>query len=210
MNQKEDAMIKTEIINVLRQYGALTLTEIQQKIRTAATKQAVSHHLNKMFESGQIQKNEKKKYKIPDVCGFDAEEIKTIFLPCITAKAGPNDNVVKESISKIKITPRQTYKPTDLVVVKVSGTSMVPTFDDGDLLLFRKTLDRPQNNKVVLWRVDDGVKIKRIKWMLEEDGTPYCLLLSDNVQDENNKPIKVTDVNSNYIGTFVSIINKKY
>lgn len=203
-------MKRNEIINVLRQYGELTLTEIQQKFNMAITKQALSHHLNKLFETGQIQKNEKKKYKIPEVGGFDAEEIETILLPCITAKAGPSDNVVEESVSSIKIAQQRSYKPTDLVAVKVSGTSMVPTFDDGDLLLFRKTLDRPQNNKVVLWRIDDGVKIKRIKWMVEDDGTPYGLLLSDNMQDETNKPIKVTDINSNYIGTFVSIINKKY
>lgn len=203
-------MKRNEIINVLRQYGELTLTEIQQKFNMAITKQALSHHLNKLFETGQIQKNEKKKYKIPEVGGFDAEEIETILLPCITAKAGPSDNVVEESVSSIKISQQRSYKPTDLVAVKVSGTSMVPTFDDGDLLLFRKTLDRPQNNKVVLWRIDDGVKIKRIKWMVEDDGTPYGLLLSDNMQDETNKPIKVTDINSNYIGTFVSIINKKY
>ena len=203
-------MKRNEIINVLRQYGELTLTEIQQKFNMAITKQALSHHLNKLYETGQIQKNEKKKYKIPEVGGFDAEEIETILLPCITAKAGPSDNVVEESVSSIKIAQQRSYKPTDLVAVKVSGTSMVPTFDDGDLLLFRKTLDRPQNNKVVLWRIDDGVKIKRIKWMVEDDGTPYGLLLSDNMQDETNKPIKVTDINSNYIGTFVSIINKKY
>lgn len=202
-------MKRDDIINILRQCGELTLTEIQQKFGVTITKQALSHHLNKLLESGQIQKIEKKKYKIPDVGGVNAEEIETILLPCITAKAGPSDNVVEESVSSIKITPQQTYKPTDLVAVKVSGTSMFPTFDDGDLLLFRKTLDRPQNNKVVLWRIDDGVKIKRIKWMLEEDGTPYGLLLSDNMQDENNKPIKVTDMNSNYIGTFVSILNKK-
>ena len=201
-------MKRDDIINILRQCGELTLTEIQQKFGVTITKQALSHHLNKLLESGQIQKIEKKKYKIPDVGGVNAEEIETILLPCITAKAGPSDNVVEESVSSIKITPQQTYKPTDLVAVKVSGTSMFPTFDDGDLLLFRKTLDRPQNNKVVLWRIDDGVKIKRIKWMLEEDGTPYGLLLSDNMQDENNKPIKVTDMNSNYIGTFVSILNK--
>ena len=200
-------MKRNEIINVLRQYGELTLTEIQQKFNMAITKQALSHHLNKLFETGQIQKNEKKKYKIPEVGGFDAEEIETILLPCITAKAGPSDNVVEESVSSIKIAQQRSYKPTDLVAVKVSGTSMVPTFDDGDLLLFRKTLDRPQNNKVVLWRIDDGVKIKRIKWMVEDDGTPYGLLLSDNMQDETNKPIKVTDINSNYIGTFVSIIS---
>lgn len=202
-------MKRDEIINILRQYGELTLTEIQQKFNTVITKQALSHHLNKLFETGQIQKNEKKKYKIPDIGGFNAEEIETILLPCITAKAGPSDNVVEESVSSIKIAQQRLYKPTDLVVVKVSGTSMAPTFDDGDLLLFRKTLDRPQNNKVVLWRIEDGVKIKRIKWMVEEDGTPYGLLLSDNMQDENNTPIKVTDINSNYIGTFVSIINKK-
>lgn len=202
-------MKRDEIINALRQYGALTLTEIQKKLDGATTKQAVSHHLNKLFATGQIQKIEKKKYKIPDVGGFDAEEIETILLPCITAKAGPSDNVVEESLSGIKIASQRSYKPTDLVAVKVSGMSMFPTFEDGDLLLFRKTLDRPINNKIVLWRVDDGVKIKRIKWQVEEDGTPYGLLLSDNVQDENNKPIKITDVNSSYIGTFVSVISKK-
>ena len=201
-------MTKTKIINALRQCGALTLTEIQQKIGGETTKQAVAHHLNKLVEIGQIQKIEKKKYKIPDVGGVNAEEIEMILLPCITAKAGPNDNVVEESVSSIKIAQQRSYKPTDLVAVKVSGMSMFPTFDDGDLLLFRKTFDRPQNNKVVLWRIDDGVKIKRIKWIVEEDGTPYGLLLSDNIQDDNNRPIKITDMNSSYIGIFVSVISK--
>lgn len=200
--------MRTEIIEVLRRHGALTLTEVQQKIETVATKQAVVHHLNKLVAAGLIQKLEKKKYKIPDVGGFDIEEIETVLLPCITARAGPNDNIVEETLSSIKVASQHSYKPTDLIAVRVSGTSMWPTFDDGDLLLFKKSTERPLNNKIVLWRVEDGVKIKRINWMVEEDGTPYGLLLSDNIQDDNNRPIKITDMNSSYIGIFVSVISK--
>lgn len=205
---RERKYMKNKIIELLQKGQDMSLSNIQLALNVK-NKPAVSYHLRGLLDKGIVQKTENKTYKLTEVAGLAAEKMESIIIPCITAKAGPSDNVISESVTEIEMdSTKIPYKPNNLVIVKVSGTSMMPTFKDGDLLLFRKSQDRPRNNEIVLWRVDDGAKIKRIKWAIDDTGEPYGLLLSDNIQDEENKPIKITDDNSSFIGIFVSKINE--
>ena len=52
-------------------------------------------------------------------------------------------------------------------------------FDEGDLLMFRKTNQLPPVGSVVLCRRDDGLKIKRLGQYNTENGPAYRLV-SDN------------------------------
>lgn len=199
--------MKNEIIALLRANGELTLTAIQEKLG-AKHKPVVSYHLQGLMDKGIIRKTQNKTYRLVDFDGLPVNTIETILIPRIIAKAGPNDVILENNVSTGKIDVSETsYKPEDLIMVQVSGDSMTPTFNDGDLLLFRKTSERPKNNEIVLWRVDDGAKIKRIKWATTDDGEFYGLLLSDNVSDPDNRPIRIDDANSEFMGKFISKIN---
>ena len=198
--------MKNEIIALLRVEGELTLTGIQDKLEKKH-KPVVAYHLRRLIDGGLIHKTPNKTYKLVDCDGLQVNSVETIIVPRIIAKAGPNDTILSENISSYEIKKKDvSYKPEDLIIVQVSGTSMEPTFYDGDMLLFRKTFEKPENNSIVLWRVDDGAKIKRIKWINSTDDS-YGLLLSDNVSDPDNTPIRVDDSNSEFIGKFVSRIN---
>jgi hypothetical protein len=60
-------------------------------------------------------------------------------LPRIIARAGAAEKVIPDTIdtSTVKLNKNR-YKPEDLILVEVAGNSMTPTFQDGELLLFKK------------------------------------------------------------------------
>jgi len=198
---------KEEIILLLKTEGALKLADIRNHLH-AETNSTVLYHLNYLIQHGIIKKNLDKKYKLVDVAdGFFPERVETIRIPLITAKAGPNDNYIEETISTGELEKGVTsYTPENLIMVKVDGDSMYPTFSNGDLLLFRKSTNLPRNGDIVLWRVDDGAKIKRFQWKVNSEGVPYGLLLSDNTKMPENTPIEINDANSALIGSFLSVI----
>lgn len=199
--------MKNKILDLLRSGGDLTLTNIQNQLGVQ-NKPTVLHHLKGLQDKGLIRKTQNKTYKIVDANGLPAEGVETIIIPKIIARAGKNDNVLEGNVSTGEIESKSTlYKPEDLIMVEVDGNSMFPTFNNGDLLLFGKMTDRPKNNDIVLWRVEDGAKIKRIKWAMDEEGEPYGLLISDNIQDPENTPIRIDDTNSEFIGRYLSIIH---
>lgn len=80
---------------------------------------------------------------------------------------------------------------------------MTPTFQDGELLLFKKFQlgETPSNNQIILARIDNGAKIKRFV-----NVNNFGLLLSDNVSDPDNSPIPVDDDNFAPIAKYVSKI----
>lgn len=211
-------MIKKQIIDCLQNGKELTLTEIEQCVNDSrlgmgeASKPLVLHHLNGLLNSGLIKKTNEKKYKI---IGIDfnngdyisADQLDTIVVPRIVAKAGSDEKTIPDTIDTTTIKMNKTtYKPEDLIVVQISGTSMLPTFQDGDLLLFRKfgLGELPSNNDIILCRVDDGAKVKRVIRISKDDGTYFGQLLSDNSNDLENKPIDITDDNFNAIGKYIS------
>lgn len=99
------------------------------------------------------------------------------------------------------------YKPEDLIMIQVSGSSMYPTFSHGDLLLFKKQDTKPRNNEVIAILDGNSIIIKRFMWLMGEDGNPKGLLSVDN--PEVNIHIKEVDnIMDIYLAKFISIIKK--
>ncbi|MBN1282021.1 MAG: hypothetical protein JW985_03575 [Alphaproteobacteria bacterium] len=211
-------MIKKQIIACLQDGRELTLTEIERCVNNdrlgmgEVSKPLILHHLNGLLGSGLIKKLNGKKYKILGVDFnngdyISADQLDTIVVPRIIAKAGNDEKKIPDDIDTTTIkTNKTSYKPEDLIVVEISGTSMLPTFQDGDLLLFRKFQlgEIPSNNDIILCRLDDGAKVKRVIRIPKGDGTYIGQLLSDNTNDLENKPIDITDDNFNAIGKYIS------
>jgi len=202
---------KESIIELLRKGGELNLTNIRIALG-ADNNTTPLHHLNGLIDAGKVRKTLNKTYRLVDVAGLPTAGIETIKIPLIIARAGPSDNDI-ESVASVVDLPGgvSSHNPDNLIMVKVDGSSMTPTFNNGDLLLFQRlnsTLFNPLKDKdIVLWRVDDGAKIKRLRWMMDDDA-PYGLLLSDNAEDPNNRPIRIDDDNSSFIGKFLSVIRR--
>lgn len=197
--------MKTKILALLQNGAELTLTQITEQIgEKKENKPVVLYHLKRLIDEGKIRKNEDKTYSF-----VDSEGLKTINIECVTAKAGSNDVFYDEN-DKIYIPVAInmiSHDPNDLLLVKVSGNSMEPTFSDGNILMFKKikNTDEIQDNKIIVCRVDGGLKVKRYK-----DMGHYKLLLSDNFNYEHqeNMPIPI-DENRDFeiLGRYVSRIN---
>ena len=200
---------KSDILDLLKNRGDLNLMNIRDGVG-AGNNSTVLHHLNVLLDQGLIRKTVNKTYKIVDVDGLPATQIETIRVPLIIAKAGPNDILLEENTSTIKIDKTITsYSPENLIMVKISGDSMNPRFFDGDLLLFIKPTSKPNNNDIVLWRVDGGAKVKRFQWTVNENNEPRGLLISENLKDNDiNKPINIDDENSSYLGKFLFVVKR--
>ncbi len=207
-------MKKDQILAVLRDGKELSLSEIYEKIyidsfdEQTLSKPLILHHLNNMVRDGLLIKNDKK-YKITNIDfgqgdSLNIDSLDTIVLPRIIARAGAAEKVIPDTIdtSTVKLNKNR-YKPEDLILVEVAGNSMTPTFQDGELLLFKKFQlgETPSNNQIILARIDNGAKIKRFV-----NVNNFGLLLSDNVSDPDNSPIPVDDDNFAPIAKYVSKI----
>lgn len=207
-------MKKDQILAVLRDGKELSLSEIYKKIYTDSfdeqtlSKPLILHHLNNMVRDGLLIKNDKK-YKITNIDfgqgdSLNIDSLDTIVLPRIVARAGAAEKVIPDTVdtSTVKLNKNR-YKPEDLILVEVAGNSMTPTFQDGELLLFKKFQlgETPSNNQIILARIDNGAKIKRFV-----NVNNFGLLLSDNVSDPDNFPIHVDDNNFAPIAKYVSKI----
>lgn len=207
-------MKKDQILAVLRDGKELSLSEIYEKIyidsfdEQTLSKPLILHHLNNMVRDGLLIKNDKK-YKITNIDfgqgdSLNIDSLDTIVLPRIIARAGAAEKLIPDTIdtSTVKLNKNR-YKPEDLILVEVAGNSMTPTFQDGELLLFKKFQlgETPSNNQIILARIDNGAKIKRFV-----NVNNFGLLLSDNVSDPDNSPIPVDDDNFAPIAKYVSKI----
>lgn len=210
-------MKKEQILAVLRSSEELSLTEIYNKIllneyveEDGVSKPLILHHLNNMIKEGIVLKNINKKYKIVSIDygkgdSLNVESLDTIVLPRIIARAGPAEKYIPDNIerSSVKLN-KNLYKTEDLILVEIAGNSMLPTFYDGDLLLFKKFNlgEKPTNNQIILARVGDGAKVKRFMKIGNKG-----LLLSDNSSDPDNGPISINDENFMPIGFYLSKID---
>ena len=210
-------MKKEQILAILQSSEELSLTEIYKKIllngyceEDTISKPLILHHLNNMIKEGLVSRNNNKKYKIVSI-GFgkgdslNVDSLDTIVLPRIIARAGAAEKIIPDNpdTSMVKLN-KNLYKTEDLILVEVAGNSMLPTFQDGDLLLFKKFNfgEKPTNNQIILARVDDGAKIKRF---MKVDNKGF--LLSDNSSDSDNTPISINDENFAPIGFYLSKID---
>ena len=198
--------MKDKILALLQGGKDLTLTQIQEQIgKLDKDKPMVLYHLRGLVGLGKIRKNEDKTYSFIDVAG-----VKTLNIEYIgEAKAGVNDKFHDDSAPKEYIpvaVSMISHSPEDLLLVKVSGDSMAPTFNEGNLLMFKKIKEGDIiDSKIIVCRVDGGLKIKRYK-----DMGNYGLLLSDNYNQEHpeNHPIVIDGIKDfQPLGRYVSQIN---
>ena len=90
--------------------------------------------------------------------------------------------------------------PLATFYIKVKGNSMIDAgINDKDVLVVDRSLE-PQNNKIAICFIDGEFTVKRIK--LEKD----CLYLMP--ENENYKPIKVTEENQLIIWGIVTYVIK--
>lgn len=90
--------------------------------------------------------------------------------------------------------------PLATFYIKVKGNSMIDAgINDKDVLVVDRSLE-PQNNKIAICFIDGEFTVKRIK--LDKD----CLYLMP--ENENYKPIKVTEENQLIIWGIVTYVIK--
>jgi SOS-response transcriptional repressor LexA len=201
--------MRTKILSILQEKESLTLTQIQNSIdEDKKNKPLVLYHLRHLVNNGNVRRNEDKTYTF-----ISENKIKTINITYFgEAKAGANDVFRDENATfrKIPVAVNMiSHDPKDLLLVKVSGSSMEPTFQDGNLLMFRKIASDRYNsildNQIIFCRINDGFKIKRYKNMGN-----YGLLLSDNYNQKHpdNHPIVLDDIiDFEPLGRYISTIN---
>lgn len=195
-------MIYDDILNLLKSRDDMRILEIQEEL--GKSKSLIWHYLDKLVKLGKVEKiNRRYRWKSDDT-------LHTVLIPYWgEAKAGSNDKFINEAdMQEVPVDERKIhYRPENLMLVNVSGTSMTPTFDDGDLLLFKRFQagEMPRNNDVILCNYEAGVKIKRFITAFDKDGM-HGLLISDNKSDPENVAIRVDDTNFSPIAKFVSKI----
>lgn len=203
-------MKKDIILSILQSGNELSLAEIHEQFlrKMQISKPLLLHHLNRMVRDGFLIKDGKK-YKRTNIdleygTSIEVDSLDTIVLPRIVARAGAAEKVIPDNIETgtVKLN-KNLYKPNDLILVEVAGSSMMPSFQDGELLLFQKFKlgETPINNQIILARVDNGAKIKRFVML---NGNVF--LLSDNMTDAENAPIPIDDDNFAPIAKYVSKI----
>lgn len=198
--------MKDDILNLLKQDSmGKNLNEIYSDFKEKKSRSLILHYLNQLVSDGLIKRHDNKVYSYISTIPINGENLnvsslETIVVPKIIAKCGNDDKLIDDNnIEQTEIAlNKNSYKSDDLILVEVSGDSMSPTFNDGQLLLFRRwqSGEKPNNMDIILARVEDGAKVKRYN---------SGLLLSDN--PENNKPIKIDDDNFQPLGRFVSVMS---
>ncbi len=102
---------------------------------------------------------------------------------------------------KIDLNRHLIKHPSATFLGRVKGHSMLNAgFNDGDILVIDKSLE-PADGKIAVCYIDGEFTVKRIK--LEKN---FCWLMPEN---ENFKPIKVTESNNFTIWGIVTYIIKK-
>jgi DNA polymerase V len=102
--------------------------------------------------------------------------------------------------TNIDLNKELSENPLATFYIKVKGNSMIDAgINDKDVLVVDRSLE-PQNNKIVICFIDGEFTVKRIK--LDKD----CLYLMP--ENENYKPIKVTEENQLIIWGIVTYVIK--
>ena len=188
-----------EILSFLQNNGDKTLTEIKNHLNEDLKKPVVLYHLRRLLDAGKITRDGMK-YSF-----FNNNQINLIKVPFFGEfKAGMDakfrDNENPDSFVALKPNDIKGYKPQDLFVVSVSGDSMTPTLQDGNMLLCKKVDgEKPQDEEIGLFRVfGEELKIKRFKKIGGKS-----VLWSDNFNNYHPIPI---DNQLTYIGKMISVI----
>ena len=102
----------------------------------------------------------------PAFASADDDTLTVIFAEDVRAAAGSGE-VVFEGAADHRITvPRSILprwaRPDGLACIRAAGDSMVPTLDDGELLLIDRLNAEPLDGQIFVIHTDDGLVVKRM------------------------------------------------
>lgn len=164
-----------QILELVKQNPQITLAELAKEVGLKSVS-TVHVHIRKLIKENFL---ERKGHSLIST-NRAMDEFTPIpfygFAQCGDTDIFAEENVVDYVNMPTKFLPTPTQ---DLFFMRAKGDSMEPTISDGDMLMFRKTIELPPVGSVVLCRREDGLKIKRLGQYNTENGPAYRLV-SDN------------------------------
>jgi len=118
--------------------------------------------------------------------GFDDNEINNIIL---LTEATAGSSISSEQVNNYRF--RIPDLSGDLIAFRVKGDSMMPTLEDGDILICSEVIDKSnlKENQIYIISSNDGENVKRIKIHKEKKAIIGLTLMSDNYKF--NPPVEV-------------------
>ena len=112
----------------------------------------------------------------------DDDTLMVVFAEDVRAAAGTGEMVFEDAADMRITVPRSILprgaRPDGLACIRAAGDSMVPTLDDGDLLLINRLNAEPLDGQVFVIHTDDGLVVKRMReeddgWELTSDNSAF-------------------------------------
>ena len=165
-----------EILNIIKADNGINLTTIAKKLNLA--KSVVSVHIKNLVAQEFLEKEG----RVLRPTKKNAEAV--THLPYYgLAQCGYNDILTEDNVVSYVPMPTE-FLPMitdDLFLIKAKGDSMEPSIADGELLLLKKKKDLTlSQNDILLCFHNEGLKLKRIKYIADESGHRQPFLVSDN------------------------------
>ena len=158
-------------------------------------------------ELTKLEENYKAKLKeVDNVASKIVNQDDCVFLPCVTASAGGGYSVIESeqiAVSKAELIDIGFKKFDNLVIVKISGKSMQPTINDGDILILDTKTENILDNGIYVLNYGGELYCKRIL-----KGLTYVKLKSDNPEYDPEKIEGQERDKLNIIGKVVYRMNK--
>lgn len=164
------------VLAFIRENPEIKLKDLKIKLNLKA-ESTVHAHIQKLIEQGFLVKED------GNYIVTDRDENEFTPIPYYgSAQCGDIDVFSEDRIIDYIKVPTQNlpFPNTNLFFIKAQGDSMEPNIHEGELLLFRKKSDMPENNTIVFCRKGDGLKIKRFNQYVDEEGKKAYRLVSDN------------------------------
>lgn len=138
--------------------------------------------------------------QIPDsLVDYSLDYLKVKYFKNINSGAGGGALNIYEEYEELFISKsfldccykNNTHKTNELGALHVTGDSMEPTLQTGDIVLFEMKVEKIKENSIYIVRVDEGLYIKRIRQAkdsaitLVSDNTVYAdISMKKNKQDD--------------------------
>jgi Predicted transcriptional regulator len=165
-----------KVLDIIKNKPDINLTAIAIKLKVA--KSVASVHIKNLVNQNFLRK-EGRKLILTEKSAEDITRIPYYGM----AQCGYNDILTEDNVVNYMPMPTEflPLKTNDLFLIKAKGDSMEPTISDGELLLLKKKTDTNFNqNDILLCFHNEGLKIKRIKYIADETGDRHPFLISDN------------------------------
>jgi phage repressor protein C with HTH and peptisase S24 domain len=92
---------------------------------------------------------------------------------------------------------------TDVLIARVSGDSMEPTLNNGDLVLINTSVKKALSNKILAFVFDDSLRVKRFFHKLDRS----WVIMSDNEDKNRYADESVSQLSVNHLQIIGQVIN---